>query len=82
MSGLIEKNSIASFKRLLFRATKGKVLTKICEDAIVNYSTYTEIHDNNKVHKSQCVYILVLQDTPLLKAKILKVKEIFCDKLY
>ena len=37
-AGLVAKNEICTLKRLLFRATKGKVLTKVCEDAVVDYS--------------------------------------------
>lgn len=37
-AGLVAKNEISILKKLLFRATKGKVLTKICEDAVVDYS--------------------------------------------
>jgi len=37
-AGLVAKNEIITLKRLLFRVTKGKVLTKICEDAVVDYS--------------------------------------------
>ena len=37
-AGLVTKSEIFSFKRLLFRASRGKILTKICEDAIVDYS--------------------------------------------
>lgn len=37
LAGLIEKHEINQFKRLLFRATKGKVLCKIMEEAIVEY---------------------------------------------
>ena len=37
-AGLVAKNEIGTLKKLLFRATKGKVLTKICEDAVLDYS--------------------------------------------
>lgn len=36
-SGIIQKSDINQFKRLLFRATKGKVLTKICDNFVINY---------------------------------------------
>ena len=37
-AGLVQKQEINVLKRLLFRATKGKVLCKVCEDAPIDYS--------------------------------------------
>lgn len=37
-AGLVQKQEISVLKRLLFRATKGKVLCKVCEDAPIDYS--------------------------------------------
>jgi hypothetical protein len=70
-AGLVAKNEIGTLKRLLFRATKGKVLTKVCEDAVVDYSLgqLDSAAESNPVPKapgvtkdSKCVYVLVFQD--------------------
>ena len=37
-AGLVQKQEISALKRLLFRASKGKVLCKVCEDAPIDYS--------------------------------------------
>ena len=68
-AGLVAKNEIHTLKKLLFRATKGKVLTKICEDAVVDYSigqegSLTGQSDSTLAVRqdSRCVYVLVFQD--------------------
>ena len=48
-------------KRLLFRATKGKVLCKVVDDQLIQYDQVT----NKKQEK--CVYVLVFQDVNVLR---------------
>jgi len=60
-AGIINKSEINQMKKLLFRATKGKVLCKVCDDQVIQYETQT----NKKVEK--CVYVLVFQDVNVLR---------------
>ena len=48
IAGIIKLVEIQSFKRLLFRTTKGKVLVKIC--------------DKEATIGESCVFILIFQD--------------------
>ena len=34
-AGIINKSEINQMKKLLFRATKGKVLCKVCDDQVI-----------------------------------------------
>ena len=62
-SGLVAKSEIQQFKRLLFRATHGKVLCKIVENS----------------ESDKHVFVLVFQDIPMLKSKIDRIASIFCS---
>lgn len=62
VSGLIGKNDIAAFKRILFRSTKGKVLCRICENAVFDDESEQHLPPN----KRKCVFVLVFQDLRLL----------------
>ena len=79
-------------RKLLFRATKGKVLCKVYEDAAVDYSVGQTIDQNAEGddqesqntkkpppmrHDSKCVYVLVFQDQSILKQKVMKICDSF-----
>jgi hypothetical protein len=51
----VNKSEINQMKKLLFRATKGKVLCKVCDDQIIEYND--GYGSKKKVEK--CVYVLV-----------------------
>jgi hypothetical protein len=40
-AGIINKSEINQMKRLLFRATKGKVLCKVVDDQMIQYDQVT-----------------------------------------
>ena len=41
-AGLVNKSEINLMKKLMFRASKGKVLCKVCDDQIIDYSYRSE----------------------------------------
>ena len=77
-AGIILKSEVNQFKRLLFRTTKGKVLTKICDNFVINY----DVEGRNESNKSnatgeKCVYVLVFQDGSVLKHKVMRICDSF-----
>lgn len=69
-AGIINKSEINQMRKLLFRATKGKVLCKVCDDSFIEYD------DRNK-KLERCVYVLVFQDVNVLRQRTQKVCETF-----
>lgn len=67
-AGIINKSEINQMRKLLFRATKGKVLCKVCDDSFIEYD------DRNK-KLERCVYVLVFQDVNVLRQRTQKVCE-------
>ena len=59
LSGLIGKPDIEQFKKLLFRATHGKVLCKICEGDVVEYSQLDTSFIKEGDNSGKCVFVLV-----------------------
>jgi hypothetical protein len=52
-AGIVNKSEINQMKKVLFRATKGKVLCKVCDDQAIEYN------DGTKKKVEKCVYVLV-----------------------
>jgi len=76
-AGLILKSEIPQFKRLLFRVTKGKVLTKICDNFEINYNVDGRTEINKGKGMERCVYVLVFQDGVVLRNKLMKICDVF-----
>ena len=56
-AGLIDKTEIVQFKKVLFRASRGKVLCKICDESPIDYS---RVDPSLLKQKSQDQYVFVL----------------------
>ena len=63
-------------KKLLFRASKGKVLCKVCDDQKIDYNFGSEQSVSNKSIE-KCVYVLVFQDVNVLRQKTLRICDCF-----
>jgi len=68
-AGLVNKQEIHLMKKLMFRASKGKVLCKVCDDQVIDYSFGSEQISLNKKTVEKCIYVLVFQDVYVLKQK-------------
>ena len=62
-AGIVNKADIRLFRRMLFRVSKGKVLVKIVDE------------DSNG--KETCPYVLVFQDSSILKMRVLRICDTF-----
>lgn len=75
MAGTINKEETLRFKRLLFRASRGKVL-----------SYFEDIEENLKDFQGRslqkCVYVLVFEEGTHLKEKVAKICDSFQGKRY
>ena len=58
-AGLVNKQEIHLMKKLMFRASKGKVLCKVCDDQVIDYSFGSEQISLNKKTVEKCIYVLV-----------------------
>ena len=78
-AGLVNKQEIHLMKKLMFRASKGKVLCKVCDDQVIDYSFGEESISNtkNKTVVDKCIYVLVFQDVFVLKQKTLRICDTF-----
>lgn len=79
-AGIILKSDVNQFKRLLFRTTKGKVLTKICDNFVINYNVDGSPQGSKSKQNSsaeKCVYVLVFQDGSVLKHKVMRICDSF-----
>jgi hypothetical protein len=65
--GLVRKSDITQFKKLLFRISKGKVLCKVCDDASISYIRPTSFKTTTKPSSDKIPYILVFQDSIVLR---------------
>ena len=67
-AGLVHKQDVFLFKKLLFRASHGKVLCKVCDDRPIEYNL-------EGMHKksNSFVFVLVFQDVNVLRQKILRI---------
>lgn len=70
-AGIINKSEINQMKKLLFRATKGKVLCKVVDDQVIQYDNVS----SRKVEK--CVYVLVFQDVNVLRQRTQRICDSF-----
>lgn len=66
-AGLVSKSEINLMKKLMFRVSKGKVLCKVCDDQLIDYSFGSEQISLNKRTVEKCIYVLVFQDAAVLK---------------
>jgi len=76
-AGLVNKQEIHLMKKLMFRASKGKVLCKVCDDQVIDYSFGSEQISLNKKTVEKCIYVLVFQDVYVLKQKTLRICDTF-----
>jgi hypothetical protein len=84
-AGVISKSDVRQFKRLLFRTTKGKVLTKICDNHVINYdfdgsgTAGSSSQPTSSADKGgeRCVYVLVFNDGSVLKHRVMKICDTF-----
>jgi hypothetical protein len=77
-AGLIQKSEIFQFKKVLFRASRGKVLCKVCDESPVDYTRVDPSLLASKA-RDEYVYVLVFQDVHVLRSKIKKICEIYSN---
>lgn len=75
VAGLISKDDSFRFKRLLFRRTRGNVVT-----IIRNMEGVLESFEKKKVEKA--LYVVVFRDTETLRVTVNKVCEAFGNEMY
>lgn len=75
VAGLIPKDECFRFKRLLFRRTRGNVLT-VTHDM----ESSLESFDKKKVDKS--LYVVIFRDSENIREAITKVCESFSNDMY
>ena len=64
-AGLIDKKDVVLLKKLLFRASHGKVLCKICDDRPIEYNYDGGEKESKK--SNFFVFVLVFQDVNVLR---------------
>jgi len=77
-AGLIQKSEIFQFKKVLFRASRGKVLCKVCDESPIDYTRVGSSLLASKA-RDEYVYVLVFQDVHVLRSKIKKICEIYSN---
>lgn len=75
LSGLVSKHEIQTFKRILFRATRGKVLCRINDSAVFEHEDEQKL----PAHKRKCVFVLLFQDVKLLNQKTKRICATFSE---
>ena len=73
MAGSIPKDEMMRFKKMVFRATRGKALTyfeDLSNDGKIDYAGYAD-------RKLRTVYVIVFQEGTTIRAKLTKICESF-----
>lgn len=78
LAGLIQKSEIFQFKKVLFRASRGKVLCKVCDESPIDYTRVGPSLLESKPRDAY-VYVLVFQDIHVLRSKIKRICEIYSN---
>lgn len=76
-AGLVHKSDVFLFKKLLFRASHGKVLCKVCDERPIEYNV--EGGDNAHKKSNSFVFVLVFQDVNILRQKILRICNVYSN---
>mmetsp|Transcript_25716 Transcript_25716/g.39545 ORF Transcript_25716/g.39545 Transcript_25716/m.39545 type:complete len:128 (+) Transcript_25716:750-1133(+) len=83
-AGIVHKKDIFQLKKLIFRASRGKVLLKICSDDAIRYHSAHSFHaQNGKAEKDDShapdfsVYVLLFQDSSVLRQRVIRICESF-----
>lgn len=76
LAGTIDKDEMLRFKKMVFRASRGKAITYNRDLDALGLQDYTGAMD----HRRRTVYVIVFQDTPVLKDRLVKICESFMGK--
>ena len=75
MSGTINHTEQRQFEKLMFRASRGKVLTRFHDQSFT-------IKDYDGLEKTKTVYVLVYQEGAQMKEKVTRVCQSFQGKIF